>query len=265
MSDRNYKALLLAAGFGTRLKPATDIWPKCLMPVQGRPLLDYWIATLSKAGLSHILVNLHYMASEVEGFIKREKFQNSIKASVEKELLGTAGTIRANRNFFGNSPLIVAHADNLCLCDFNAFIHHHEINRPDKCLISMMSFDCDDPSNCGIIDVDEFGVVHGMSEKDPNSLGKLANGAVYIFEPEVIDWIYRNNRVTDISTGVIPNFFGNITHWKNNEIHRDIGRIEDLKEVQKKDIYQLPEISEASDDWQQAFAQHPIHDLIKKQ
>jgi len=53
-------AILLAAGFGTRLKPLTDVWPKCLMPIHGRPLLEYWLGILYKTDIDNVLVNTHY-------------------------------------------------------------------------------------------------------------------------------------------------------------------------------------------------------------
>jgi len=65
------RALLLAAGFGTRLKPLTDIWPKCLMPIRNRPLLEYWLSILQKSGISNVLVNTHYLSEHVERFLEQ--------------------------------------------------------------------------------------------------------------------------------------------------------------------------------------------------
>ena len=115
------KALLLSAGYGSRLKPYTNKSPKCLIEINNRPLLDYWLHALFSSGIKEILINTHYLSQKVEKFVKSSKFSNKIKLVREKKLLGTAGTIRQNIDFFENSDFFVAHSDNLCICDFKAF------------------------------------------------------------------------------------------------------------------------------------------------
>ena len=68
------KALLLAAGLGSRLKPLTNEWPKCLMPINGKPLLEIWLDSLLEAGIKEILVNVHHHSQEVIDFLSRKKF-----------------------------------------------------------------------------------------------------------------------------------------------------------------------------------------------
>ena len=97
---REVRALLLAAGLGTRLRPLTDHWPKCLMPIGERPLLEYWLETLWQSGVREVLVNLHYLSTVVEEFLDRPRFQGWVHSVRETELLGTAGTLRANADFF---------------------------------------------------------------------------------------------------------------------------------------------------------------------
>jgi len=72
---KNIKAVLLAAGLGTRLKPLKNIWPKCLMPIRDRPLLEYWLSILQKLGISNVLVNTHYLSEQVEGLSNSRNFQ----------------------------------------------------------------------------------------------------------------------------------------------------------------------------------------------
>ena len=95
---REVRALLLAAGKGRRLRPFTNDWPKCLMPIGDRPLLEYWLQTLHEAGIRKVLVNLHHLPMVVQGFLSRRQFQGWVYSVREKELLGTAGTLRANNN-----------------------------------------------------------------------------------------------------------------------------------------------------------------------
>jgi mannose-1-phosphate guanylyltransferase len=87
------KAILLAAGKGTRLKPITDTIPKCLVKINGRPLLDYWFDILENAGVDDVLVNGYYMAEMTENHINsvRSKYPFKIKFVLENTLFGTGG------------------------------------------------------------------------------------------------------------------------------------------------------------------------------
>ena len=128
----------------------------------------------------------------------------------------------------------------------------------------MMSFQCNNPSSCGIIEVDELGIVRRMHEKVTTPPGKLANGAVYIFEPEIIEWISQSDHVSDISTEVLPEFLGCISNWENKQIHIDIGRLEALKAAQKFEMDNRKMPPQPPDDWEINFATHEIHHLIEK-
>jgi len=229
------KALLLAAGLGTRLKPLTDIWPKCLMPIRGRPLLEYWLSILQKSGISNVLVNTHYLSEYVEGFIKQPRFIDWIDSVYEPSLLGTAGTIRKNIDFCQNDTILLAHADNWTYCDFPDFLYYHQNQRPKGTVMTMMTFMCPNPSECGIVKLDCDGIVVGFYEKVDNPPGELANAAVYLLEPEVTKWIMDHPEVTDFSAEVLTQFVGRIATWYNEYTHRDIGTIEELIKAQKDD------------------------------
>ena len=86
-SNKIVRALLLAAGKGTRLQPLTNYWPKCLMPIAGRPLLEYWLKILHDLGIKDVLVNTHSHKDHVETFLARKQFSNWVKPVFEKKLL----------------------------------------------------------------------------------------------------------------------------------------------------------------------------------
>ena len=255
------KALLLAAGLGTRLSPLTDIWPKCLMPIKNRPLLEYWLGILHKVDIDNVLVNTHYYSVYVEDFLKQSHFKDWVHSVYEEKLLGTAGTLRKNADFFQDSTVMMTHADNWTCCDFSDFLYHHN-KRPKDTVMTMMTFTCPTPSSCGIIELNDSGIVVGFHEKVDNPPGRLANAAVYLIEPEVIEWIKNNPEITDFSTEVIPQFMGRISAWENKNIHRDVGTIETLKEAQM-DKCETPPWTEKSS-WQQDFLSNPIHKLIAR-
>ena len=219
------RALLLAAGLGTRLNFLTKRWPKCLMPIGERPLLEYWLETLRSANINDVIVNLHHHSDIVQNFLNRPRFKDWVNSVYEKTLLGTAGTLRTNINFFKGSTTLLVHADNWCQCDFADFLNFHFKYRPKNCLITMMTFESPTPGTCGIVETNAEGVVLSFHEKSEDPPGNQANGAVYLLEPEVLNWIDEHTDISDFSTGVIPNFLGKIATWKNKGIHRDIGAL----------------------------------------
>lgn len=99
------RALLLAAGFGTRLLPLTERLPKCLVPINGRPLLDYWLENLLKGGVEEVIINTHYLAPLVHQFLNQSSWSSRVTIVHEERLLGTGGTILKNREFFGMNLL----------------------------------------------------------------------------------------------------------------------------------------------------------------
>jgi mannose-1-phosphate guanylyltransferase len=219
------KALLLAGGLGTRLRPLSDILPKCLMPIHGRPLLDIWIARLLKDNLiDSILINTHYKHEIVAEYLLNSTWKNKIDLVYESELLGTAGTILENRNFFHGKEFFVAHADNLSAFNLSSFVEVY--NRKDvDVLATMMAFHTDTPSNCGILEI-QNNVVVNFFEKNLNANGTLANGAVFIMSPKIIDIIDTlNSKQPDISLDLIPKLLHKINIFENTNTHIDIGNI----------------------------------------
>lgn len=220
------RALLLAAGLGTRLQPLTDHIPKCLIEIGGKPLLEYWITMLYNGGVYPLLVNLHHYADKVEKFIYNSPYREFVTTVYEKKLLGTGGTLLINRDFFGDEPLMLVHADNLSIFDVQAFVNSH-LNRPDGCEMTMMTFKTPTPHTCGIIETDDKGCVQAFHEKVVNPPGDIANGAVYIVEPSIFNYLEGlNKEFIDFSTEVIPDYMGRINTFYNNVYHRDIGTIE---------------------------------------
>tara|TARA_B100000900_G_scaffold416015_1_gene448498 strand:+ start:1842 stop:2624 length:783 start_codon:yes stop_codon:yes gene_type:complete len=252
-------AIILAAGIGTRLKPYTDIWPKALMPINGTPLLQIWIEKLFEADIQNILINTHHFANEVKNFIESDffkKYKDRIHISFEENLLGTAGTIKKNINFCSSNKTLILHADNFSDLDIKTFKNAFD-EGPDNCLIGMVTFETKTPSSCGIVEVDKFSVVKSFIEKPTSPLGTKANGAVYIFRKEALDFINNTPNVYDISLDVIPNYINMIFAWHHNGIFLDIGNEKNLISAQK-----LFPFNEHSSNWHKTFAKNQIHKMI---
>lgn len=109
-------AIILAAGLGTRMRPITDTLPKPLVEVGGRPLIDYSLVALERAGVSRIVVNVHYLADELETWLKRR--DPAILVSDERDrLLDSGGGVRRALPLLGNAPFLVLNADTFWLED----------------------------------------------------------------------------------------------------------------------------------------------------
>lgn len=226
------KALLLAAGLGTRLRPLTERVPKCLVPIRGKPLLEYWLDSFLPNGISEVLINTHYLTGMVEAFRDASQWRDRITLVYEPALLGTGGTILANRKFFEREAFLVAHADNLSRFSVQAFQEAHA-RRPLAAVMTMMTFDTDSPSTCGIIETDAEGLVVRFHEKVENPPSCCANAAVYIVNPEVVDFIASlGKQFVDLSTKVIPQLLGRIATFHNTDYHRDIGTLESLRRAE---------------------------------
>jgi mannose-1-phosphate guanylyltransferase len=225
------KAILLAAGFGTRLRPLTDTIPKCLVPIKGKPLLEIWLETLSNVGIDNILINTHYLSNQVLYYILKSKYKNNCIIVNEKQLLGTAGTLLSNLNFIGSEECLLIHADNYCLANFTDFLKAHK-NRPSNCFITMMTFRTDSPKSCGIVEVDDQNIVVGFHEKVENPPGNLANGAIYILSIEFLNILktqYQN--LSDFSTEILPLFINKIFCYETKNKFIDIGTISKYNEA----------------------------------
>jgi mannose-1-phosphate guanylyltransferase len=225
------RALLLAAGLGSRLLPLTATTPKCLVTIDGRPLLDYWLELLFEGGIERVLINTHWLADRVNDFVKASRWAPGIDLVHEDQLLGTGGTVLANRRWLQEQPFLLAHADNLTDFDVAGMIAAHR-SRPAGHLMTMLGFRTDDPRSCGILALDDRDTVVTFHEKVEHPPGNLANGAVYIFEPEVIDAIAsRRSAVVDLSTEIIPALVGRILCVETSGYHRDIGSPESLRQA----------------------------------
>lgn len=224
------KALLLAAGMGSRLRPLTDTTPKCMVPIMGRPLLDYWLELLGPAeDCNEIIINTHYLPEPVRAYVAHSAYRSKITLVHEDTLLGTGGTlVRQLRRLQGDDAL-VAHADNLTLFRLADF-QRARATRPEGCVATMMSFATDSPQTCGILELDAEGVVRGFHEKVSDPPGHLANAAVFLFGREALDIIgsWDPASVHEISLDIVPRLIGRMNTWQNTTYHRDIGNTASL-------------------------------------
>tara|TARA_Y100001968_G_C19413026_1_gene747437 strand:+ start:207 stop:932 length:726 start_codon:yes stop_codon:yes gene_type:complete len=226
-------ALLLSAGLGTRLRPLTLKQPKCLVSIAGEPLLGRWLRILERSGVNKVLINTHYLSSQVEKFVHiyKKKSNMIIETVFETKLYGTAGTLMNNKSFFNDSIGILIHADNMCDIDIPTLLKAHK-NRKKGCLITMVTFNTDTPETCGIVETDSSDIVIKFHEKSSLFKGYKANGAIYVFEKSLLDFLDNSNKeISDFSNEVIPELLGKIQTWHTNKPFLDIGTLKSLQKA----------------------------------
>ena len=221
------KALLLAGGNGVRLKPLTDFFPKCLAPINGRPLLDYWISALSQNGIKEILLNTHHLNHLVESYIENSTWNSIITIAHEPSLLGTGGTILQNKSFFEKGDFLVAHADNIFNFNLKELFVSHK-NRKKDIVATMLTFYTDEPQNCGVVSIDDNLVIQKFDEKNPLLTDRsLANAAIYVFSELIYDHFETDeSSFIDLSLDIIPKIVGLINGCIHSGEIIDIGSLE---------------------------------------
>jgi mannose-1-phosphate guanylyltransferase len=199
------KAFLLAAGLGTRLRPLTDRLPKCLVPVDGRPILDIWLENLERAGVDQVLLNLHHLPDLVRAHLADHRGTPSVVTAHEPELLGSAGTLAANRDFVGDDDVfLTVYGDDLT--DFDLRHLTAALDAAPDAEAAIATFRAPRPEACGILEV-ENGVVTSFEEKPAAPRGNLANAGMYAFRRSVLDLV-PDGRPADIGTQLLPRLVG---------------------------------------------------------
>lgn len=126
------KAMILAAGYGTRLKPFTDKIPKALIEVQGVPMIEHVLQKLKKCGVTEVIVNTHYLCGQVEQFFASKDFGIKIQTVFEPEILGTGGAIKnASDLLAGSGSVIIHNVDVISDCDIKAMYNYHKDKKAD--------------------------------------------------------------------------------------------------------------------------------------
>ncbi len=206
------KAMILAAGRGTRLRPLTDDLPKCLMPLAGRPLIDWTLHWLHSCGVSVCIINLHYMSDVVQAYVgDGSQYDLKIHYSYEPQLLGTAGAVKKVADFFCDGPFYVIYSDNFSLW---------ELRNLKQAYDTMLSADSsvgaevaavisvhwrEDVTSSGIVEITEDNRVARYVEKPPKEdvTSNYVNAGFYYLNPKVLAYI-PDGRFFDFSHHVFP-------------------------------------------------------------
>ncbi len=181
------KAVVLAAGKGTRLEAITARRPKPMLPVGGRPVIHWVLEAMAKSGVREVFMNLHHCADVLTDFCgDGRQWGLRITYAFEAELLGTAGAVKNFGPQLGeDAPFFVVYGDNFLECDLAGLWKFHAAHGG---LGTVALFKNEDVTGAGIVEIDDDGRVLRFSEKPPPSqvFSKLVNGGVYVFSPGIV-------------------------------------------------------------------------------
>jgi mannose-1-phosphate guanylyltransferase len=183
------KAMVMAAGLGTRLRPLTDFLPKPMMPVANRPVLHHLLNLLRRHDVREIGVNLHVFPEMIKSYFgDGSALDMSIEWSYEKELLGTAGGTKKLEHFWRGEPILITSGDGLHDVDVTALLGHH---RRMGGLATLTVKPVSDPSAYGVVILDRDTRVRGFQEKPRREEARsdLANCGIYVIQPELLERI----------------------------------------------------------------------------
>ncbi len=226
------KALLLAAGLGSRLRPLTHALPKCLVPVKGIPVLGHWLHLLEKHGFEEVLINTGYQSEKVLDFLDTFYTPLRIHTTHEDRLLGTGGTIRANREFLAGGSFLVAHVDNLTNANLGELMAFAAPRLTAELPVAIGLFRCPRPRECGIVEIRDDGVITSFHEKVEDPPGDLANAGLYACHESVPSLLDRVAQETggdelDLCRDALTRLEGRLLGWPIGDAFLiDIGNVE---------------------------------------
>jgi mannose-1-phosphate guanylyltransferase len=225
------KAFLLAAGVGSRLRPITDTIPKCMVPIDGQPMLDIWLDAFDRAGVDEVLVNLHHLPDVVRHHLEARTGMPAVRTFFEPELLGSAGTLAANRAWVnGDEMFLACYADNLTDFDLTSLVQAHRKHGP---IATLTVFHSERPSAGGVVVVDAVGTVVGFEEKPANPVSDLVNAGMYAFHPSVLDEL-SGPLPRDIGYDLLPRLVGRAKALPVEGYFQDIGTMDVYERAQQE-------------------------------
>lgn len=238
------KAMIFAAGMGTRLKPLTDNLPKALIPVKGKPMLEHIILKLKNAGFTEQVINIHHEGQQIIDFLKaNHNFGVDIDISDERDyLLDTGGGIKQAARFFHDEPFLVHNVDILSNVDLNLLYNKHLETNPTATLLvskrktSRYLLFNKENRLCGWRNHETGEVKSFYPDFDPTQYNEYAFGGIHVLSPSIFEWMEE-------WTGKFPiiNFYLSVCAKTNIQAYEaenlrllDIGKPESLKKAEEE-------------------------------
>jgi mannose-1-phosphate guanylyltransferase len=228
------KAMVLAAGLGTRLKPITFGIPKPMVPVIDRPCMAHLLTLVERHGFTDAVANLHYFPDTIRDYFgDGSDFGVNLEYNLEEELLGTAGGVRAVSESLtaGGEPFLIISGDALTDADLTKLVERHKSSGGVATLTVKRVADT---REYGVVLHDEAGRITGFQEKpEPeDALSDLGNCGIYVFSPEIFDY-FPDTEFVDWAQDVFPVLLERDIPFHIHEIDEywnDVGSLRELRE-----------------------------------
>jgi mannose-1-phosphate guanylyltransferase len=224
------KGFLLAAGHGTRLRPLTNDIPKCLVAIQGTPLLGIWLEWCARYGIDEVLVNTHAHSERVREYLDAYRGPVRVTMTYEPDLLGSAGTLQSNRSFVeGEQDFAILYADTLTNCRFDKMLEFH---RGRQAPLTVGTCRVPNPTECGIIATDKAGRVVEFVEKPKFPKSDNAFAGILVAQSILLDAL-PEKIPADIGFDVLPKLVGQMFAFPISDYLRDIGNMEKYEQANR--------------------------------
>ena len=232
------KAMILAAGLGTRLRPLTFTRPKALIPVGNRPMIDRVIEYLKEYNTDEIIVNAHHHKEQLVAHLDNGRpFGLNIRVKVEPKILGTGGGIKNTEGFWDDEPFIVINGDILTNIDL---IRAYEVHQKEGSLVTIILHDCE-PFNQILIN-ERLDIMDIAPKACP---GRLAFTGIHIIEPEILSHIHRDrfSNIIDCYQKLIREGSPIRAYISKEHYWRDVGTIESYFLANREVLQENPILS----------------------
>lgn len=224
------KAMIMAAGVGSRLDPLTQDVPKPLVPIANRPIMDILFERLAEIGVTDVIANTYFKADKIIERYKENNLGINFNYVHEKELSGTAGGVKKCEFFFNKGEdFLVLSADGLSNADLKSAIAAHKASEAIAS-IGIKKITLEEIPNFGVVVTDKAGFIKGFQEKPSIKEAKsdMINTGIYIFNYEIFKHIPENT-FYDFAKNVFPSLLSQgikINTFKVKEYWSDIGTID---------------------------------------
>ncbi|MBS7657633.1 MAG: NDP-sugar synthase [Candidatus Bathyarchaeia archaeon] len=219
------KAIILAGGYGTRLRPLTCVKPKLLFPILGKPILKRNLEVLSRIGVDKVILAVNYLAKELKKEIGKNYAGVNIVYSFERVPLGTGGPIKKAEKLIDEYPFFIMNGDILFEEEISGILKIHNEKHP---IATIALHEVDDPSRFGVVKLNEEMFIEEFIEKPKSTISKLINAGIYLAEKEIFNYI-RLGKVS-LEKDVFPILASEkkLLGYKYNGLWIDIGKLNDF-------------------------------------
>lgn len=245
------KAMVLAAGKGTRLSPLTDEIPKAMVPVAGKPMIGHIFELLQGAGVEEVHVNVYHLADAILNYYGYETRMNGMTVNItrEEELMGTAGGVRRVSHLFDDTFVVIM-GDALTDVNLREVVAFH---KEHGALATLALTPVSDTSQYGVVELDADKNIRAFQEKPhpDKAISNLANTGIYVLEPEALEYIPEDT-FFDFANDVFPRLLAageKFVGYEDRFYWSDIGTLKSYRVAQGDALSKKVHISIPGERW----------------